>query len=95
MPHSCGSECWNPISTSFLQNSMPGLETVSQGAIYTFLYNGSTENFIGYQRSADYATGGNNANSVNNISFGGAGMAWAAATCASAPGGVRSMSKNA
>ncbi len=74
---SCGSECWNPISPSFLNNSMPGLETVSQGAIYTFLYNGSTENFIAYQRSADYATGGNSANSVNSMSMSpGTGMAW-------------------
>ena len=75
---SCGSECWNPIDTGFLQNSMPGLETVSQGAIYTFLYNGSTENYIAYQRSADYATGGASANAVNNMSFNGSGsgMAW-------------------
>jgi hypothetical protein len=55
---------------------MPGLETVSQGAIYTFLYNGSTENFISYQRSYDYATGGPSANNVNNVSFNGTGMAW-------------------
>ncbi len=43
---SCGSECWNPISTGFLQNSMPGLEQVSQGGIYTFLYGNGSENFI-------------------------------------------------
>ena len=73
---SCGSECWNPIQPSFLTNSMPGLETVSQGAIYSFLYNGGTENFIGYQRTNDYATTNAQANAINNTSFGGAGMAW-------------------
>ena len=62
---------------------------MSQGAIYTFLYNGSTENFIGYQRSADYATGGNDANSVNNISFGGAGMAWSGLVVGHRPGQQR------
>ena len=85
---SCGSECWNPISPGFLTNSMPGLETVSQGAIYEFLYSGSNgvanasngigpgENFIAYQRSYDYASGNTSANAVNTISFGGTGMAW-------------------
>ena len=73
---SCGSECWNPINPSFLYNSMPGLETVSQGAIYTFLYNGSTENYIAYQRAYDYAGANTTAGAVNNISFPGTGMAW-------------------
>jgi hypothetical protein len=74
---SCGSECWNPINPSFLTHSMPGLESVSQGAIYEFLYgNNGVENFIGYQRGSDYASGNAKASAVNNISFGGAGMAW-------------------
>jgi hypothetical protein len=74
---SCGSECWNPIDPGFLTNSMPGLETVNQGAIYSFLYNGSSENFIAYQRSSDYANGGAQANAVSNITFPGPNMAWA------------------
>lgn len=76
---SCGSECWNPIDPNFLRNSMPGLETVDQGAIYGFLYNGSSESFIAYQRSSDYAspTAPNaSANAINNISFPGPSMAW-------------------
>jgi hypothetical protein len=95
---SCGSECWNPISPSFLTASMPGLESVSQGAVYNFLYSGSSnttsgsalnintinsaggagpgENFIAYQRSYDYAGTNATASAVNNISFGGTGMAW-------------------
>jgi hypothetical protein len=83
---SCGSECWNPIQPSFLYASKPGLETVSQGAIYTFLYGGGSpsvgstglgpgENFIAYQRGTP--TGGSSANqtAIGNM-FLGAGMAW-------------------
>jgi hypothetical protein len=89
---SCGSECWNPISSGFLTNSMPGLETVSQGAIYTFLYNGSTENYIAYQRSYDYATGGGTANAINNISFNGTGMAWSGWWSGTGAGGANGAS---
>lgn len=86
---SCGSECWNPISPSFLNNAMPGLETVSQGGIYQFLYSGGTanastgvgpgENFIAYQRSYDYASTNATANAINSMSINngsGSGMAY-------------------
>jgi hypothetical protein len=82
---SCGSECWNPIDPSFLYNSLPGLETTNQGGIYAFLYygsgsyNGSSLNFLAYQRTS--TNGGaeiNGAESTNisNISFNGWGMTW-------------------
>jgi hypothetical protein len=57
----CGSECANPIDANFLHNSMPGLETVNQGAIYNFIYGGSGNSFIAYQN------GGANANALGNV----------------------------
>ena len=94
---SCGSECWNPIEPSFLYNSMPGLETVSQGAIYTFLYNGGTANFspgvgpgensIWYQRAyAASPTAQQSANQSTAPSYMlGPGMPWAGGGRATAP----------
>ena len=67
-----GSECTAPISSSFLYASTPGLETVSQGAIYTFLYKGGPINFIGYQ--GGQMGGGPNA-AIGNL-FVGTGMSW-------------------
>ena len=68
-----GSECSAPISASFLYASTPGLETVSQGAIYTFLYGSGPVNFIAYQ-------GGQRGNSSGNAAIGntfvGTGMTW-------------------
>jgi hypothetical protein len=72
---SCGNECWNPLSVSFLQNSMPGLETVSDGGIYAYLYGtGTTENFIAFQSSAGggasakgYANGWDSSNTANTL----------------------------
>jgi hypothetical protein len=45
----CGSECMNPIDPGFLYASTPGLEQVTQAAIYTSLYGSSGEDFIAYQ----------------------------------------------
>lgn len=82
---SCGSECWNPLSTSFLYASTPGLETVQPGGIYAFLYGpGSTENFIAYQRGTAASGGKVAAGSFSNASnqaavgnlFLGSGMSW-------------------
>jgi hypothetical protein len=43
----------NPIDPGFLHNSTPGLEQVTQAAIYTFLYGGgSQQDFIAYQNGA-------------------------------------------
>ncbi len=76
---SCGSECWNPISPSFLTASKPGLETVQPGAIYNFLYgNGSTENFIAYQRGSGGGgsfSSANNQAAIGNLMLGN-GMGW-------------------
>lgn len=73
------SECWNPVSPSFLYAATPGLEQVTQGGIYTFLYNGGTatastgvgpgENFIAYQRSYDYAGTNASASAINSTSW--------------------------
>jgi len=75
---SCGSECWNPINTSFLQNAMPGLEMVQQGAIYSFLYgSGSSESFIAYQSGSQ---GSGTSTAANQATLGGywlsPNMAW-------------------
>ncbi len=83
---SCGSECWNPIQPSFLYASKPGLETVSQGAIYTFLYGGGTpsvgstgigpgENFIAYQRGTTVGGSAASQTAIGNMMLG-TGMAW-------------------
>jgi hypothetical protein len=69
-----GSECSAPISAGFLYASTPGLETVSQGAIYTFLYKGGPINFIGYQSGQMGSVGGTNA-AIGNL-FVGTGMSW-------------------
>ena len=47
----CGSECANPLDATFLHNSTPGLEQVTQGAIYAFLYGGDGQDYIGYQNA--------------------------------------------
>jgi hypothetical protein len=53
----CGSACINPVDTSFLHNSTPGLEQVTQAAIYTFLYgDGGEEEFIAYQNGVPGGT---------------------------------------
>jgi hypothetical protein len=44
-----GQECSAPISPNFLNAATPGLETVGQGAIYSFLYAGGPVDFIAYQ----------------------------------------------
>ena len=68
-----GSECSAPISSSFLYASTPGLETVGQGAIYSYLYQGDTPlNFLAYQ--------GNTPADPNNLIGGdwlSSGMTWA------------------
>ncbi len=69
-----GSECSAPISQNFLYASTPGLETVSQGAIYTFLYKGGPINFIGYQSGQAQTPGGSNP-TIGNL-FVGTGMSW-------------------
>ncbi len=69
-----GSECTAPISSSFLYAATPGLETVSQGAIYTFLYANGPVNFLAYQSGQRGVPGGSNA-AVGNT-FVGTGMAW-------------------
>ena len=64
---SCGSECWNPISPSFLYASMPGLETISQGGAYAFLYNGGSANLstgVGPGENAIWYQRGTNASST-------------------------------
>ncbi len=71
--------CSAPLSQSFLYNAMPGLETVNQGAIYTFLYGGgSSENFIAYQGAGTGAAGSGDATTASTISnlYLGAGMNW-------------------
>ncbi len=65
-----GRECSEPIDSGFLYAATPGLETVGQGAIYTFLYGEGPVNFIAYQSAqapADQAIG--------NL-FVGTGMSW-------------------
>ena len=69
-----GQECSAPINPAFLVAATPGLETVSQGAIYTFLYAGGNLNFIGYQSGQSGVTGGGNATIGND--FIGTGMSW-------------------
>ena len=59
------SECYQPISPGFLEHSTPGLEQVNDAAIYTFLYDGSTENYIGYQGTATAA----NAATIGNFAL--------------------------
>jgi hypothetical protein len=73
------SECWNPISSGFLYNSMPGLETTGQGGIYSFLYGVAATDpvFIAYQRSYDNGSwSGAQANAISTQSFNGWGMSW-------------------
>ena len=69
-----GSECNAPISQNFLYAATPGLETVSQGAAYAFLYKAGPINFIGYQSGQMGAPGGSNT-AIGNT-FLGAGMSW-------------------
>jgi hypothetical protein len=80
---SCGSECWNPLDPSFLYNSAPGLETINQGGIYSFLYGvqATDPNFLYYQRTS--TNGGSEINgaestNVSNASWGsyGFGLSW-------------------
>ena len=68
---SCGSECWNPLNVADLYASMPGLETVSQGGIYNFLYGSGAPAYLMYQNATNstaQTTIGNN--------FLGTNMAW-------------------
>lgn len=67
-----GQECSAPIEPGFLYASSPGLETIGQGAIYTFLYAGGPVNFIAYQSAASGAQ-----QTIGNT-FTGAGMSWVA-----------------
>ena len=69
-----GSECSAPISQNFLNAATPGLETISQGAAYTFLYGNGPINFIAYQGGQMGAQGGAN-NAIGNL-FVGTGMSW-------------------
>ena len=69
-----GSECSAPISANFLYAATPGLETVSQGAIYTFLYKNGPINFIAYQSGQMGTPGGSNP-AIGNL-FVGTGMTW-------------------
>jgi hypothetical protein len=69
-----GSECSAPISQSFLYASTPGLETISQGAAYAFLYKGGPINFIAYQGGQMGSPGGSNS-AIGNL-FVGTGMSW-------------------
>ena len=69
-----GQECSAPINPGFLVAATPGLETVSQGAIYAFLYAGGNVNFIAYQSGQSGVTGGGNATIGND--FIGTGMSW-------------------
>ncbi len=71
---SCGSSCWNPLDPNFLYHSTPGMETVSQGAIYTFLYGGGAS--VAY---LNYQNGGANQAALNAINMTGtmaANMSW-------------------
>jgi hypothetical protein len=82
---SCGSECWNPLDPGFLNASTPGLEQVQAGAIYAFLYNNGTNNFLQYQRAATNPnTGGPNWQSaISNYSWNGGdglGFNWLGST---------------
>jgi hypothetical protein len=69
-----GSECNAPISSQFLYAATPGLETIGQGAIYTFLYRGGPVNFVAYQSGQNGVSGGQNA-AIGNT-FVGQGMSW-------------------
>jgi hypothetical protein len=69
-----GSECSAPISVQFLRAATPGLETVGQGAIYTFLYGNGPVDFIAYQGAQQGVPGGSNS-AVGNT-FVGTGMTW-------------------
>jgi hypothetical protein len=69
-----GSECSAPVSQNFLNASTPGLETISQGAAYTFLYGNGPINFIGYQSGQMGVQGGSNP-AIGNL-FVGTGMSW-------------------
>jgi len=65
----CGSECMNPINGNFLHNSMPGLEQVDQGAIYTFIYGGAGNSFIAFQHGVPGGTDWGN--TIANFSWSG------------------------
>lgn len=64
-----GQECSAPVDPAFLYAASPGLETIGQGAIYTFLYAGGPVNFIAYQSAASVQQ------AVGNT-WVGAGMSW-------------------
>jgi hypothetical protein len=67
-----GKECSAPIDDGFLYSATPGLETIGQGAIYTFLYGEGPVNFIAYQNAAPGL-----GDTVGNT-FVGTGMSWSA-----------------
>jgi hypothetical protein len=84
---SCGSECWNPLSPGFLYNSTPGVEQVDAGAIYAFLYQNGTNNFLAYQRGT--AVNANWPTTVGNFAWNlgdGFGYKWQTSTANSAQG---------
>jgi hypothetical protein len=66
---SCGSECWNPLDPEFLHNSTPGLEQVQAGAIYAFLYEGGTNNYLAYQRAPQTTQGNAWQTAISNLSW--------------------------
>ena len=76
-----GSECSAPVDQGFLYNALPGLETISQGGIYVFLYSGGTNNFMSYQNGG----GGAAQTAVGNM-FLGTGMAWGSWSSSGATG---------
>ena len=69
-----GQECSAPVDPGFLYSSMPGLETVDQGAIYTFLYAGGGLDFLAYQSGQEGVSEGSNP-AIGNTWLS-AGMSW-------------------
>ena len=67
-----GQECNAPIDPGFLNAASPGLETIGQGAIYSFLYAGGPVDFIAYQSAANGTQ-----QAIGNL-FMGTGMSWVA-----------------
>jgi hypothetical protein len=65
-----GQECNAPVDPGFLYAATPGLETVSQAAIYTFLYGSSPLDFLAYQNATSGAD-----EAIGNL-FVGTGMSW-------------------
>jgi hypothetical protein len=69
-----GQECSAPVDPGFLYASTPGLETVAQGAIYTFLYAGGGLEFLAYQSGEEDVPEGSNS-AIGNTWLS-AGMSW-------------------